>query len=113
MKPKVFLEVNVSGEESKDGFDKTEFLKAYPQLQSFEHVEITGLMCMAPRSDDPEVSRAVFRELRELRDQLEKEYSFSLPELSMGMSGDFDVAVEEGATHVRVGSALFVGLEKL
>ena len=79
--------------------DETEALTRY--AQSLPHLNVAGLMTIAPYDDDPEVSRPVFQKLRALRDAL------GLKELSMGMSGDFEVAVEEGATFVRVGSALF------
>lgn len=113
LKPKVYLEVNVSGEESKDGFEKNEFLANYEKMQGLQNVEICGLMTMAPRSENPEVARTVFRDLRELSDQLESDYPSlgKLPGLSMGMSGDYEVAIEEGATHVRIGSALFEGID--
>lgn len=111
----VLLEVNVSGEESKDGFTLDAVRAAWPEITRLEHLEIQGLMTMAPRSDAVDQSRAVFRQLRELRDELAASESpnrtgHPLPELSMGMSGDFEVAIEEGATIVRVGSSLFAGL---
>ena len=98
---RVMLEVNVAGEANKQGVlpDETEALTRY--AQSLPHLNVAGLMTIAPYDDDPEASRPVFRKLRALRDTL------GLKELSMGMSGDFEVAVEEGATYVRVGSALF------
>ena len=112
-RPKVLLEVNVAGEESKDGFAVEELLTAWPQLQTTESVEIAGLMAMAPLTDTSEGARPYFRRLRELRDRLRDESNgrWPLAELSMGMSGDFEVGVEEGATVVRIGSSLFAGLE--
>ncbi len=111
-KPKVLLEVNVSGEQSKDGFDPTELLAAWPKLQTCDLLEISGLMTMAPLGDGSEIARPVFRRLRELRDRLRIESNgrWQLPELSMGMSGDFEVGIEEGATMIRLGSCLFEGL---
>ena len=106
-KAAVLLEVNVSGEESKDGFTADALRDAWSELAEFEYVDIRGLMTMAPLSEDPETPRMVFRRLRELRDELAR--AVSLPELSMGMSRDFEVAIEEGATLVRVGSRLFDG----
>jgi pyridoxal phosphate enzyme (YggS family) len=104
-----FLEVNLGGEESKHGFPVEGLAEAVRPLAGLGHLKISGLMAIPPESEDPEGSRPWFRRLRELRDELA-----SRPEwpafpgwLSMGMSHDFDVAVEEGATHVRVGTSLF------
>lgn len=102
------VQVNVSGEESKSGFapeEVTDFLK---QAREFAGLEICGYMTMAPVAQDPEETRGVFRRLRELRDEwLEGQFApATAVHLSMGMSGDFEVAVEEGATFVRVGSIL-------
>lgn len=109
---RILLEVNVSGETSKDGFPVDELLGAWPRLQTCETLQIAGLMTMAPLDQTPEASRPVFRKLRELRDLLSRqsEGRLALHDLSMGMSGDFEVAIEEGATHVRIGSRLFEGL---
>lgn len=108
---KVLLEVNVSGEESKNGFRAQEVQDDWPQQTGHSHVVVQGLMTMAPIVDDPELARPVFRRLRELRDTLQRlTPDVALPHLSMGMSGDFRVAVEEGATLVRIGSRLFEGL---
>jgi pyridoxal phosphate enzyme (YggS family) len=108
----VLLEVNVSGEKSKDGFDPAELLAAWPQMHTCESLNIAGLMTMAPLSDEAEASRPFFRRLRELRDQLRSEcnHRWPLDQLSMGMSGDFEIGIEEGATIVRIGSLLFEGL---
>ena len=110
--PKVLLEVNVSGEQSKDGFDPAELLAAWPKLQTCHSLEFSGLMTMAPLGDSAEIARPVFRRLCELRDRLKAESNghWLLPELSMGMSGDFEVGIEEGATLIRIGSCLFEGL---
>ncbi len=105
--PKVFLQVNQAGEESKGGFTEAELREQLEAMLRLSHVEIIGLMTIPPAVEDPELSRPWFRELRKLRDELEKQFSIQLPCLSMGMSGDFEIAVEEGATHVRVGSAIF------
>ncbi|NOX56607.1 MAG: YggS family pyridoxal phosphate-dependent enzyme, partial [Planctomycetes bacterium] len=111
-RPRVLLEVNVSGEESKYGFSPSELQAEWPRIVKYQNMEIAGLMTMAPYVADPEQTRPVFRELRELRDRLRTsvEGAPPLPELSMGMSNDFEVAVEEGATMVRIGSLLFEGL---
>jgi pyridoxal phosphate enzyme (YggS family) len=111
LRPKVLLEVNVSGEASKGGYSCDELLREWPALCDFRIAQITGLMTMAPFVDDAEETRPVFRGLRELRDRLAATRGGSnLRELSMGMSEDFEIAVEEGATMVRVGSLLFEGL---
>ena len=99
--------MNVSGEESKHGFTPDELRSQFPALAKLPHLRIRGLMTMAPYSDDPEDARPVFRKLRELRDELQSTHQHPLPELSMGMSGDFEPAIEEGATLVRVGSSIF------
>jgi pyridoxal phosphate enzyme (YggS family) len=111
--PRVLLQVNVSGETSKQGFAPEDLRTGWSGIRQVRHVQIDGLMTMAPLVDDPEQARPAFRALRELRDQLRNSAldSTLLPELSMGMSNDFEVAIEEGATLVRIGSALFEGLE--
>ena len=108
----VLLEVNVSGEAAKDGLSPSELRELWPQFCEQSGVQIDGLMTMAPHTDDPESTRATFRGLRALRDQLAESSQGEqpLPELSMGMSGDFEVAIEEGATLIRVGSSLYEGL---
>ena len=101
------LEVNVSGEETKHGFTPDELRKGFSALGKLPHLRIRGLMTMAPYSENPEDARPFFRALRELRDELQSAHNHPLPELSMGMSGDFVPAIEEGATLVRVGSSIF------
>ena len=101
------LEVNVSGEETKHGFTPEQLRGEFASLSKLPHLRIRGLMTMAPYSENPEDARPVFRALRELRDELQCAHSHPLPELSMGMSGDFEPAIEEGATLVRVGSSIF------
>ncbi len=103
----VLLEVNVSGEASKHGFAPDSLRREMAQLQALPGLRIAGLMTMAPIVADPEEARPVFRGLRLLRDELAHAHTRELPQLSMGMSGDYEVAVEEGATLVRVGSAIF------
>lgn len=102
-----FLEINVSGESSKYGFAPEEVPEVLTILPSLRYVQIDGLMTIAPFSEDPEDSRGHFRRLRELRDRWVSQTGWPLDELSMGMSNDLEVAIEEGATMVRVGSALF------
>ena len=103
------LEVNLGQEESKHGFSPEGLAEAARPLADLEHLKIVGLMAIPPQADNPEGSRPWFRRLRELRDELgaRPEWPGFPGWLSMGMSHDFDVAVEEGATHVRVGTLLF------
>ncbi len=112
LSPKVLLEVNISGENSKGGFTSKEIVEAWETILSCRHVRISGLMTMAPLVDNPQEIRPVFRGLRELRDRLRDASppEITLPELSMGMSNDYEAAVEEGATMIRVGSSLFEGI---
>ena len=105
--PKVFLEINVAGESSKFGFNPDALRAAMEELLALDRVAIDGLMTIPPFTPEAEASRRYFAALRELRDRLASEFRVPLPELSMGMSGDFAVAIEEGATFVRVGTALF------
>lgn len=104
-----FLEVNVGGEESKHGFLLEGFAEAARPLADLQHLRIRGLMAIPPQGETAEESRPWFQRLRELRDELaaRPEWRGFPGWLSMGMSDDFEVAIEEGATHVRVGTALF------
>lgn len=112
-KTKLFVEVNVSGEKSKHGVDPSEATSLLLRAKSMPNLLIVGLMTMAPLSENPETSRPHFRRLRELRDSLAEMDAFEGPgELSMGMSQDFEVAIEEGATWIRVGTALFTGISR-
>ena len=97
----VLLEINIAGEASKHGLRPEDLPAALAEINHLPHLDVRGLMAIPPAVADPEQTRPVFRQLRVLRDQL------GLPELSMGMSHDFEVAVEEGATIVRVGAAIF------
>jgi len=108
----VLLEVNVSGEDAKHGFTPELLGPLLPELANCEHVAVRGLMCMASLEGGPDRARRDFSALRELRDRLRGDClgPIRLDELSMGMSGDFEAAIEEGATMVRIGSALFEGL---
>ena len=105
--PRVLLEVNVSGEASKHGFAPDALHRELESALSLGRLTIEGLMTMPPLAPEAEASRKYFVALRELRDELEAEFNVRLPQLSMGMSGDFAVAIEEGATLVRVGTAIF------
>jgi len=104
----VLLEVNVGGEASKFGFAPTVLHEALAQIRTFPMVRVGGLMTVVPAAPEPELARPYFRALRELRDRLMDEHpTAGLDQLSMGMTGDYAVAIEEGATSVRVGRAIF------
>jgi pyridoxal phosphate enzyme (YggS family) len=105
--PRVLLEVNVAGGGSKFGFRPESLRNEMKALLALARVSIEGLMTIPPLAAEAEQSRRFFRQLRELRDQLEKQFQITLPQLSMGMTNDFSVAIEEGATLVRVGTAIF------
>ncbi|MBV9642618.1 MAG: YggS family pyridoxal phosphate-dependent enzyme [Verrucomicrobia bacterium] len=105
--PRVLLQVNVAGESSKFGFAPQRLLWEFERISRAERLQVEGLMTIPPLASSPENSRRYFAQLRELRDRLEKEFRFSLPQLSMGMSSDYRIAIEEGATLVRVGTAIF------
>lgn len=109
----VLLEVNISGEPSKHGFAPEELPAVLPALGNYPQVAVRGLMTMARLEGGPDAARADFAALRQLRDRLRQQFgpSACLDDLSMGMSGDFEVAIEEGATMVRIGSALFEGVQ--
>jgi pyridoxal phosphate enzyme (YggS family) len=106
---RVLLQVNGSKEEQKHGFDFEELFAATAEIERAS-VEVQGLMTMAAYSDEPENARPTFAALRQFRDRLRGETGWRVDLLSMGMSGDFEVAIEEGATIVRVGNTLFEGL---
>ena len=108
----VLLEVNISGDAAKHGFAPSEVRAALPEAAALAHLHIRGLMAMASLEGSLDDARREFRGLRELRDALRADCpaTVQLDDLSMGMSGDFEVAIEEGATIVRVGSALFEGI---
>lgn len=106
IKAKVLIEVDTGEEETKGGVGKEDLEGFLASLQGFPSVEVRGLMTMPPYFDDPESARPFFTALRDLRDKLSVKYP-GLRELSMGMSGDFEVAIEEGATIVRIGSTIF------
>jgi pyridoxal phosphate enzyme (YggS family) len=108
----VLVEVNVSAEPAKHGFAPEEVEPLLPRLAELRNLEVCGLMCMAGLEGGLEVARRQFAALRSLRDRLRRNSppGIALGELSMGMSGDFEVAIEEGATMVRIGSAVFEGV---
>lgn len=108
----VLLEVNISGDEAKTGLDVTEVRELIAEIADCppEGVRVRGLMAMAGWGTDPAAAREQFAQTRMLRDQLTAQWDLALPELSMGMSGDFPAAIAEGATMVRIGSRLFEGI---
>jgi pyridoxal phosphate enzyme (YggS family) len=103
----VLLEVNVAVEPQKAGVDPEDAAELLEHALGYDRLSVRGLMAIPPWEEDPEASRPWFRQLRELRDRLESEVGHPLPELSMGMSHDFEVAIAEGSTMVRVGTAIF------
>ncbi len=105
--PRVLIEVNVAGEGSKFGFQPEKLRAEMESLLALPRLSILGLMCIPPIADDAEASRKYFVNLRELRDRLQTEFHVDLAQLSMGMTQDYALAVEEGATLVRVGTAIF------
>jgi pyridoxal phosphate enzyme (YggS family) len=112
-KVKVLLECNVSGEETKEGWKLVErdswpkILPIFGEILAFQNLEMCGLMTMAPFSAEEDVLRAVFKNLRELRDFLSENLPGNWKELSMGMTDDFEIAIEEGSTMIRIGRAIF------
>lgn len=104
---RILLEVNIDGEASKHGFTPQQLEEEWEALTELPGLDIRGLMCIPAPVDDPQDARPAFAALRTLAEKLRKRGPLPLPELSMGMSHDFEVAVEEGATIVRVGSAIF------
>ena len=106
-KLRVLLELRVEEEESKSGAKVEEAAALAEKLSALSHIELAGLMCIPPFLEDAEKVRPYFRRLREVRDALTREIGRDLPVLSMGMSHDFEVAIQEGATEVRVGTAIF------
>ena len=110
---RVLLEVNLAGETSKFGFHPEAVVEALTLINALPKLEIHGLMTIAPWTQEPEKVRPVFRKLRELKTGCEDALGAPLPHLSMGMSADFEVAIEEGATIVRIGTSLFGARPKL
>lgn len=105
---KCFIQLNISGEDTKHGLDPEGLEKFARQLAELPYIRVIGLMTMAPLEGGPDSARPVFRRLRELREQLNEQriLPYAVEELSMGMSGDYEVAVEEGATYIRLGTVL-------
>jgi pyridoxal phosphate enzyme (YggS family) len=117
LRPRVLLEINLSGETAKHGFRHSELIADWDNVLKIERLQIEGLMTMAAYDPDSESARPTFARLREIRDELQErsrgKSALALKHLSMGMTGDFEVAIEEGATLVRIGSALWAGLDTI
>lgn len=103
----ILMQVNISGEQTKSGVDEAQALELVQGILDMKNLRLEGLMTMPPFFDAPEKARPFFAALRRMRDRLAHQLKIELKELSMGMTGDFEVAIEEGATLVRIGTALF------
>jgi pyridoxal phosphate enzyme (YggS family) len=103
----VLIEVHIGGEETKSGVSETGLTRLAEQVQALPHLSLQGLMCIPPLADNPEEARPYFAQLRSLREKLQSQLHVTLPVLSMGMSHDFEIAIQEGSTEVRIGTALF------
>ena len=104
---KVLLQINNAGEEQKSGYSKEELKSEFAEIIKLEGLEVIGLMNMAPLEAEEDELKRLFKDVREFRDELEKEFNVTLPELSMGMSNDYKIALTEGATIIRIGRKLF------
>lgn len=102
----ILIQVKLSPEESKHGINKKELLEILKNISYFKNINLLGLMTIPPYFENPEMSRPFFKELRLLKEEMET-FGFKLPELSMGMTNDFEIAILEGATMVRIGTAIF------
>lgn len=107
--PKVFFQVNIGREESKGGFDPDQIINEAEALVQLRHLHIQGLMCIPPHELDSQSAKNWFAKMRQLKERLEPIMGADFSQLSMGMSGDYEAAIEEGATVIRVGSAIFGG----
>lgn len=114
LRPQLLLQVNVSGEDAKSGLSANEVRDQFSEIMQFHNVDLSGLMTMAPQDASETMLRKTFAGLRELRDELNAStQEIQLTELSMGMSGDFETAIAEGATLIRLGSVLFAGCDEI
>jgi pyridoxal phosphate enzyme (YggS family) len=104
---KVLLEINIAAESSKHGCPPNQAIDLIRHINQMKHLEIHGLMTVAPYHQNPERTRPYFTQMRQLRDQIQQQTGYILPELSMGMSHDYEIAIQEGATMIRIGTALF------
>jgi pyridoxal phosphate enzyme (YggS family) len=105
----VLIQVNISGETTKSGIERDRAISLVSEVANLTNIKVEGLMTMPPYFDDPENARSYFKSLRELKEEIERKRfdNIYMKELSMGMSSDFEIAIEEGATIVRVGTAIF------
>ena len=104
---KILLQINNAEEETKFGFNTTEIKEVFEKIIGLKSLKVVGLMSMAPYTEDSELLHKLFREIKQLKDYLENKYSYPMHELSMGMSNDYKIAVEEGSTLIRLGSLIF------
>ena len=104
---KIMVQLNIAREAQKTRIEKEQLLESFSQIANLKGLKILGLMCMTPLGETPEKIRSYFQMVRETRDLISGEYGYSLPELSMGMSQDYDIAAQEGATMLRIGRRLF------
>jgi pyridoxal phosphate enzyme (YggS family) len=107
LRPRLLLQVNIAGDEAKSGFSPEKIREEFETILALPRIEVAGLMTVPAFADDLEEVRPFFAQLRSLRDELVEKHDCALPELSMGMSHDYRIAIEEGATLVRVGSSIF------
>jgi len=103
----ILLEINISGEGTKYGFKKEKIINIFPELITLKNIKVMGLMTITPYSKESEKSRPFFQTLRQLKKQIESKFRIILPELSMGMSNDYQIAIVEGATIIRLGRIIF------
>lgn len=104
---KIFLQINNAGEEQKSGLSPQELFRDFKNIISLKNLEITGLMTIAPLIDDEKELRRLFQEIIQIKDKIKTEFGYNLREISMGMSNDFRIAIEEGSTIIRIGRKLF------
>lgn len=106
-KQKILIQVNIAEEETKFGFGVEKVKEVFAELIKLDSINVEGLMTIGPNTEDTGLIRATFRELKSLRDSIQEKYSCRIPELSMGMSNDYKLAIEEGSTMIRLGRILF------
>ncbi|MDD3013208.1 MAG: YggS family pyridoxal phosphate-dependent enzyme [Candidatus Gastranaerophilales bacterium] len=104
---KILIQVNIAEEETKFGFKLESVREVFKEIIKLNSLNVQGFMTIGPNTDDEKVIRKTFKELRELKDNLQENFNYNLPELSMGMSNDYKIAIEEGSTMIRLGQVLF------
>jgi pyridoxal phosphate enzyme (YggS family) len=107
IKQKILVQVNIADEKTKFGFDLESIKEVFSEIIKLDSLNVTGLMTIGPNTIDQSLIRNTFKELRELRDNLQEKFNCRIPELSMGMSSDYKIAIEEGSTMIRLGQVLF------